>query len=160
MAPYRMSAAELNELKRQLKKLLEKKFIRLSVSPWGAPVLMCAKMEVCIPKKDCKRKGTESRSFGLQGSHGTFGNEGSEEFRVVYVRGKGVKFSPSTINEYLGRSNSTETTEVDLIKEVTKEITRGKIQEWPKKGLLSTGSLSVKYAILSRIRASNWTPDD
>ncbi|XP_045810171.1 uncharacterized protein LOC123904566, partial [Trifolium pratense] len=33
MAPYRMSASELNELKKQLEELLEKKFIRPSVSP-------------------------------------------------------------------------------------------------------------------------------
>jgi hypothetical protein len=38
MAPYRMSASELKELKSQLEDLLEKKFIRPSVSPWGAPV--------------------------------------------------------------------------------------------------------------------------
>ncbi|MCI36241.1 cellular nucleic acid-binding protein, partial [Trifolium medium] len=37
MAPYRMSASELKELKNQLEELLEKKFIRPSVSPWGAP---------------------------------------------------------------------------------------------------------------------------
>ncbi|MCI69974.1 RNA-directed DNA polymerase (Reverse transcriptase), partial [Trifolium medium] len=37
MAPYRMSAAELEKLKEQLKELLEKRFVRPSVSPWGAP---------------------------------------------------------------------------------------------------------------------------
>ncbi|MCI77880.1 RNA-directed DNA polymerase (Reverse transcriptase), partial [Trifolium medium] len=39
MAPYRMSAAELEKLKEQLEELLEKRFVRPSVSPWGAPVL-------------------------------------------------------------------------------------------------------------------------
>jgi len=39
MAPYRMSASELAELKKQLEELLDKKFVRPSVSPWGAPVL-------------------------------------------------------------------------------------------------------------------------
>ncbi|GAU36214.1 hypothetical protein TSUD_363690 [Trifolium subterraneum] len=52
MAPYRMSASELNELKKQLEELLEKKFIRPSVSPWGAPVLLVKKkegsMRLCI----------------------------------------------------------------------------------------------------------------
>ncbi|MCI81289.1 RNA-directed DNA polymerase (Reverse transcriptase), partial [Trifolium medium] len=52
MAPYRMSAAELEKLKGQLKELLEKKFVRLSVSPWGAPVLLVKKkdgsMRLCI----------------------------------------------------------------------------------------------------------------
>ncbi|GAU46655.1 hypothetical protein TSUD_281460 [Trifolium subterraneum] len=52
MALYRMSALELNELKKQLEELLEKKFIRPSVSPWGAPVLLVKKkegsMRLCI----------------------------------------------------------------------------------------------------------------
>ncbi|PNX59893.1 retrotransposon-related protein, partial [Trifolium pratense] len=52
MAPYRMSASELNELKKQLEELLEKKFIRPSVSTWGAPVLLVKKkegsMRLCI----------------------------------------------------------------------------------------------------------------
>ncbi|XP_070045660.1 uncharacterized protein [Nicotiana tomentosiformis] len=37
--PYRMAPAKLNELREQLKDLLDKGFIRPSVSPWGAPVL-------------------------------------------------------------------------------------------------------------------------
>lgn len=43
--PYRMSPAELNGLKKQLEDLLEKKFIRSSVSPWGAPVLLVKKKD-------------------------------------------------------------------------------------------------------------------
>ena len=45
MSPYRMSASELKELKSQLEDLLEKKFIRPSVSLWGAPVLLVKKKE-------------------------------------------------------------------------------------------------------------------
>ncbi|MCI63704.1 cellular nucleic acid-binding protein, partial [Trifolium medium] len=40
MAPYRMFATELEKLKEQLEELLEKRFVRPSVSPWGAPVLL------------------------------------------------------------------------------------------------------------------------
>ena len=51
-APYRMSPLELSELKNQIEELLEKKFIRPSVSPWGAPVLLVKKkdgsMRLCI----------------------------------------------------------------------------------------------------------------
>ncbi|XP_070018086.1 uncharacterized protein [Nicotiana sylvestris] len=43
--PYRMAPTELKELKEQLKDLLEKGFIRPSVSPWGAPVLFFCKKE-------------------------------------------------------------------------------------------------------------------
>jgi hypothetical protein len=37
--PYRMSTLELQELKMQLKELLDLGLIRPSVSPWGAPVI-------------------------------------------------------------------------------------------------------------------------
>jgi hypothetical protein len=51
-----MSVSELNELKKQLEELLEKKFIRPSVSPWGAPILLVKKkegsMRLCI---DCRQ---------------------------------------------------------------------------------------------------------
>jgi len=52
IAPYRMFASELGELKKQLEGLLEKQFIRPSVSPWGAPVLLVKKkngsMRLCV----------------------------------------------------------------------------------------------------------------
>ena len=38
--PYKMSTPEILELKMQLQDLLEKKYIRPSVSPWGAPVFL------------------------------------------------------------------------------------------------------------------------
>ncbi|RVW43163.1 ATPase 11, plasma membrane-type [Vitis vinifera] len=51
-APYRMAPMELKELKIQLQELLDKGFIRPSVSPWGTPVLFVKKkdgsMRLCI----------------------------------------------------------------------------------------------------------------
>nr|GEZ77094.1 putative nucleotidyltransferase, ribonuclease H [Tanacetum cinerariifolium] len=51
-APYRMASIELKELKDQLQELLERGFIRPSVSSWGAPVLFVKKkdgsMRLCI----------------------------------------------------------------------------------------------------------------
>ncbi|XP_057247608.1 uncharacterized protein LOC130589961 [Beta vulgaris subsp. vulgaris] len=51
-APYRMAPAEMNELKTQLEELLEKGYVRPSVSPWGAPVLFVKKkdgsLRLCI----------------------------------------------------------------------------------------------------------------
>ncbi|KAJ8899876.1 hypothetical protein K2173_019579 [Erythroxylum novogranatense] len=44
-APYRMAPTELKELKLQLQELLDKGFIRSSVSPWGAPVLFVKKKD-------------------------------------------------------------------------------------------------------------------
>ena len=45
IAPYRMSALELCELKKQLEELLEKQFIRPSVSLWRALVLLVKKKD-------------------------------------------------------------------------------------------------------------------
>ena len=51
-APYRMAPTEQKELKSQLQELLDKGFIRPSVSPWGAPVLFVKKkdgtLRMCI----------------------------------------------------------------------------------------------------------------
>jgi hypothetical protein len=51
-APYQMSLLELTELKIQLQELLDKEYIRPSVSPWGAPILFVKKkygtLRVCI----------------------------------------------------------------------------------------------------------------
>ena len=50
--PYQMSPVELKELKAQLKDLLDKGFIRPSISPWGAPALFVKKkngsLRMCI----------------------------------------------------------------------------------------------------------------
>ena len=43
--PYRMSTLELQELKMQLKELLDLGLIRPSVSPWGAPVIFIRKKD-------------------------------------------------------------------------------------------------------------------
>lgn len=52
MSPYRMSASDLSEMKKQLEELLEKKFFRQSVSPWGMPILLVKKkygsMRLCV----------------------------------------------------------------------------------------------------------------
>ncbi|XP_015970341.1 uncharacterized protein LOC107493818 [Arachis duranensis] len=52
IAPYRMAPIELAELKTQLEELLNKRFIRPSVSPWGAPILLVKKkdggMHLCV----------------------------------------------------------------------------------------------------------------
>ena len=51
-APYRMAPTELKELKIQLQELLDKGFIRPSVSPWVAPILFVKKkdstLRMCI----------------------------------------------------------------------------------------------------------------
>jgi hypothetical protein len=43
--PYRMATPELAELKEDIKELLEKRFIRPTSSPWGAPVIFVLKKD-------------------------------------------------------------------------------------------------------------------
>ncbi|KAL0537355.1 hypothetical protein IC582_026333 [Cucumis melo] len=54
-----MAPAELKELKVQLQELLDKGFIRPSVSPWGAPVLFVKKkdgsMRLCIDYRELNK---------------------------------------------------------------------------------------------------------
>ena len=64
-APYRMTPAELKELKVQLQELLDKGFIRPSVSPWGAPVLFVKKkdgsMRLCIDYRELNKVTVKNR---------------------------------------------------------------------------------------------------
>ncbi|KAI3681177.1 hypothetical protein L6452_35962 [Arctium lappa] len=58
-APYRMAPTEMKELKAQIEELLNKGFIRPSVSPWGAPILFIKKkdgsMRLCIDYRELNR---------------------------------------------------------------------------------------------------------
>nr|GEV92487.1 reverse transcriptase [Tanacetum cinerariifolium] len=64
-APYRMAPVELKKLKDQLQELLERGFIRPSVSPWGAPVLFVKKndgsMRLCIDYREMNRITVRNR---------------------------------------------------------------------------------------------------
>ena len=65
MTPHRMAPVELQELRVQLQKLLDKGFIRLSTSPWGAPVLFAKKkdktLRLCIDYKQLNRVTVKNR---------------------------------------------------------------------------------------------------
>jgi hypothetical protein len=56
--PYRISTPELVELKMQLKEMLEKGYIRPSVSPWGEPTLFVKNkygiLRLCIDYRQLK----------------------------------------------------------------------------------------------------------
>ncbi|KAH1193973.1 hypothetical protein GmHk_19G054877 [Glycine max] len=85
-------------------------------------------------------------------------NRKSNEYQKVFVRGKCIRFSPAVINKYLGRPTEG-MVDIDVCEhQIAKEITAKRVQHWPKKGKLSAGKLSVKYAILHRIGAANWVP--
>jgi hypothetical protein len=66
--PYRMSTPELQELKMQLKELLDLGLIRPSVSPWGAPVIFVWKKDgswrLCIDYRQLN-KATVKNQYPL-----------------------------------------------------------------------------------------------
>ena len=60
-----MAPTKSRELKAQLQELLDKGFIRLSVSPWGAPVLFVKKtdgsMQLCIDYRELNRVTVQNK---------------------------------------------------------------------------------------------------
>nr|GFC51634.1 transposon Tf2-9 polyprotein [Tanacetum cinerariifolium] len=75
-APYRMAPVELKELKDQLQELLERGFIRPSVSPWGAPVLFVKKkdgsMRLCYHQLRVKEQDISKTAFRTRYGHYEF----------------------------------------------------------------------------------------
>ncbi|GJX62239.1 putative reverse transcriptase domain-containing protein [Tanacetum coccineum] len=65
LAPYRLAPSEMRELSEQLRELLEKGFIRLSASPWGAPVLFVKKKDgsfrMCIDYRELNKLTVKNR---------------------------------------------------------------------------------------------------
>ena len=64
-APYQMNILELNELKSQLKELIDKNYIRSSVSPWVAPVMFVKKkdrtLRLCIDYRQLNKMTIKNR---------------------------------------------------------------------------------------------------
>ncbi|KAD2126026.1 hypothetical protein E3N88_41805 [Mikania micrantha] len=64
-APYRLAPNEMKEMMTQLQELLDKGFIRPSVSPWGAPVLFVKKkdgsMRMCIDYRELNKLTVKNR---------------------------------------------------------------------------------------------------
>ena len=60
-----MAPIELKELKKQLEEMIDRGFIRPSVSPWGAPVLFVKKkdgiMRVCIDYRELNKVTIKNR---------------------------------------------------------------------------------------------------
>ncbi|GJV00607.1 putative reverse transcriptase domain-containing protein [Tanacetum coccineum] len=64
-APYRLAPSKMKELSVQLQELLDKGFIRLSSSPWGAPVLFIKKKDrsfrMCIDYRKLNKLTVNNR---------------------------------------------------------------------------------------------------
>ncbi|GJX51857.1 putative reverse transcriptase domain-containing protein [Tanacetum coccineum] len=64
-APYRLAPSEMKKLLEQLKELSDKGFIRLSSSPWGAPILFVKKkdgsFQMCIDYRELNKLTVKNR---------------------------------------------------------------------------------------------------
>nr|GFA83243.1 putative reverse transcriptase domain-containing protein [Tanacetum cinerariifolium] len=64
-APYRLAPSEMKELAKQLQELSEKRFIRPSSSPWGAPVLFVKNKDgsfrMCIDYRELNKLTVKNR---------------------------------------------------------------------------------------------------
>ena len=67
---YRMAPLELKELKLQLQELLEKGFIRPSISPWGAPLLFVKKKDgtlwLCVDYRQMNKMTVKNKYLLLR----------------------------------------------------------------------------------------------
>ncbi|WRX29254.1 Reverse transcriptase domain - like 10 [Theobroma cacao] len=88
--PYRMAPVELKELKDQLEDLLNKGFIRPSVSPWGAPVLFVKKkygsLMLCIDYRQLNKVKVKNK-YPLPRIDYLFDQlQGAQCFSKIYLR--------------------------------------------------------------------------
>nr|XP_033510298.1 uncharacterized protein LOC117275054 [Nicotiana tomentosiformis] len=96
--PYRMSPAELKELKVQLKDLLDNGFISPSVSPWGAPGARCYSMiDLRSGYHQWKVKGGDVPKIAFRTRYGHF------EF---FVMSFGLTNAPTAFMDLMNRLKS------------------------------------------------------
>ena len=86
------------------------------------------------------------------------GKPGHVDYFKVYVRGRAVEFSPSSINKFLNRSEESISEEQVPLEMIAKVLTANQVTEWPASGTIPCSKLSAKYAILHKIGAANWAP--
>ena len=103
--PYRVSTPEMIELKVQLQELLEKRYVKKSVSSWGAPFLIVKKKygthKMCIDFRPLNKVNVKNKSSYQQvrikdeNVHKTTFRERYGSYDVVVVS-FGLKNSPAT----------------------------------------------------------------
>jgi len=89
-APYRMRTPELVEMKLHLKEILDKGYIRSSVSPWSAPVLFLNKkdytLRLCIDYRQLNKVTIKNR-YLLSRIDDIFNQlKGETMFSKIYLR--------------------------------------------------------------------------
>ncbi|KAH0709559.1 hypothetical protein KY284_010986 [Solanum tuberosum] len=107
---YKMAPAELKELKEQLKDLLDKGFIRASISPWGAPVFFVKKkdgsLRMCIDYRQLN-KITIKNKYPIPRIDDLFNQlQGASHFSKMDLRSVmsfGLTNAPTTFMDLMNR---------------------------------------------------------
>ncbi|XP_052730515.1 uncharacterized protein LOC108324528 [Vigna angularis] len=162
VAPYRMSPAELTELKKQIEDLMDKKFIRPSASPWGAPIDLCSGYhQIRVKEGDVQKTAFRSRyghyeyivmSFGVTNAPAIFMDYMNRIFRPYLD-----KFVVVFIDDILVYSKSCEKHEehlrvvLSVLREKELYAKLSKCEFWMKKvqflgHVVSAGGISVDPA--------------
>ncbi|XP_024981748.1 uncharacterized protein LOC112518329 [Cynara cardunculus var. scolymus] len=122
-APYRMAPTEMKELKTQLDDLLNKGFIRPSVSPWEAPVLFVKKkdgtMRLCVDYRELNK----------------------------YHSGKA-----NVVADALSRKSMEQVSSLIVSTELALEIERFELEIYPSSQTEILSNLMVEPTLISRIK--------
>nr|GEX25598.1 putative reverse transcriptase domain-containing protein [Tanacetum cinerariifolium] len=98
--PYCLAPSELKELSDQLKELFKKGFIRLSSSPWGAPVLFVKEKDgyfcMCIDYQELNKLTVKNR-YPLSGLMICLIN-----FKVEAIQNWSAPTTPTEVRQFLG----------------------------------------------------------
>ncbi|TYK27691.1 putative Retrotransposon protein [Cucumis melo var. makuwa] len=147
-APYRMVSSELKELKVQLQKLVDKGYIRPTVSPWGAPVLFVKKKDVYSVDRETHAEHLRIvlqtlRDKQLYGKAKVVADALSRKLRLLKSALCGIRVQSSLVAEIVRRQSENS----NLQKKLGKS----------KKGLEVEFELRTDGAIVKRVRlcASN-----
>ncbi|XP_019166882.1 PREDICTED: uncharacterized protein LOC109162650 [Ipomoea nil] len=85
----------------------------------------------------------------------TISTPSSPMYGKAYLRGKFYKFTPDTINKYLGTPEAEQNMEINN-EEIAHELTAGNVIF--EKNKIKAASLTSKYAVLQKIALANWMP--
>nr|KYP38322.1 Transposon Ty3-G Gag-Pol polyprotein [Cajanus cajan] len=161
VAPYRMAPAELVELRGQLEDLLKKQLVRLSVSPWGAPVLLVKKKDrgsqLCIDyqqliKLTIKNKYPLPRIDDLMDqlyNNSFHASIGMAPFEVLYGRR-----CRTPLCSY--QDDESAVVRPELILQTTEEVKLFQIRPNDQSTLLKSGRLLQQYVVDNYVKIESW----
>ncbi|GKA32547.1 putative reverse transcriptase domain-containing protein [Tanacetum coccineum] len=122
-APYRLEPYEVRELSVELQELLEKGFIRLSSSPWGAPVLFVKKKDgsfrMCINYRKLNKLTVKNR-YPLLRIDDLFDQlQGSS---IEAIKNWAAPTTPTEVRQFLGLTGYYRSAPILALSEGTKDF--------------------------------------